>query len=101
MASLTRAVGRRRQAAQARSPARPAAAEPPSTAVLPRIAEDGGQGDETYGAIEEFQRRVMKLKKPDGRVVRVARPGRPQPAAAVVVPDAADRQPRSRPARCA
>ena len=63
MASLTRAVGRGAD--------KPLKREvllvqrllnrhrPPS---LPRIAEDGGQGDETYGAIEEFQRRVMKLK---------------------------------------
>lgn len=69
MASLTRAVGRGAE--------KPLKREvllvqqllnrhrPPD---LPRIAEDGGQGDETYGAIEEFQRRVMKLKKPDGRV---------------------------------
>jgi hypothetical protein len=66
---------------------------PPS---LPRIAEDGGQGDETYGAIEEFQRRVMKLKKPDGRVDPGARPpGLNQPPAVVVTyaADPASRQP--------
>lgn len=69
MASLTRAVGRGAEKPLKREVLlvqqllnlhRPAS--------LPRIAEDGGQGDETYGAIEEFQRRVMKLQKPDGRV---------------------------------
>lgn len=34
----------------------------------PAIGEDGKQGDETYTAIEEFQRRALKMKKPDGRV---------------------------------
>lgn len=38
----------------------------PST--LPRIGEDGVVGPETVGAIEEFQRRVVKLSYPDGRV---------------------------------
>ena len=69
MASLTRAVGRGAEkplkrevllVQQLLNRHRPAS--------LPRIAEDGGQGDETYTAIEEFQRRVMKLKTPDGRV---------------------------------
>ena len=69
MASLTRAVGRGAEkplkrevllVQQLLNRHRPAS--------LPRIAEDGGQGDETYAAIEEFQRRVMKLKTPDGRV---------------------------------
>ena len=68
MASLTRAVGRGAEkplkrevllVQQLLNRHRPAS--------LPRIAEDGGQGDETYAAIEEFQRRVMKLKTPDGR----------------------------------
>ena len=36
--------------------------------VLPRIGEDGVVGPETIGAIEEFQRRVVKMSYPDGRV---------------------------------
>lgn len=36
--------------------------------MLPRIAEDGGQGDETFTAIDEFQARVLKMSHPDGRV---------------------------------
>jgi hypothetical protein len=35
---------------------------------LPQIAEDGLVGPETIGAIEEFQRRVVKMNWPDGRV---------------------------------
>ena len=38
------------------------------TPSLPAIDEDGAQGDETFEAIEEFQRRILKMKKPDGRV---------------------------------
>ncbi len=37
-------------------------------APLSKIAEDGIQGNETIGAIEEFQRRVVKMNPPDGRV---------------------------------
>jgi len=69
MASLTRAVGR-----GAENPIKSEVLlvqqllnrhRPPS---LKPIDEDGRQGDETCKAIEEFQRRVMKLAKPDGRV---------------------------------
>jgi len=35
---------------------------------LRTIAEDGREGSETRGAIEEFQRRVVKMTYPDGRV---------------------------------
>jgi hypothetical protein len=35
---------------------------------LDPIAEDGLVGPETRGAIEEFQRRVLKMVRPDGRV---------------------------------
>lgn len=35
--------------------------------LLP-IAEDGLVGPETWGAIEEFQRRVLMMARPDGRV---------------------------------
>ena len=37
-------------------------------ATLPPIAEDGVVGSATIGAIEEFQRRVVKMNWPDGRV---------------------------------
>jgi hypothetical protein len=37
-------------------------------APLRPIAEDGRIGSETIGAIEEFQRRVVKFPNPDGRV---------------------------------
>lgn len=36
--------------------------------LLPPIAEDGLVGPENRGAIEEFQRRVFKIARPDGRV---------------------------------
>jgi putative chitinase len=32
------------------------------------VAEDGAIGDQTIGAIEEFQRRVMQVAAPDGRI---------------------------------
>ena len=34
------------------------------------IVEDGREGPETTGAIEEFQRRVLKMQRPDGRFRR-------------------------------
>ena len=63
MATLARAVGR-----GAESPLKKDVMlvqqllnrhRPPS---LPAIDEDGAQGDETFEAIEEFQRRILKMK---------------------------------------
>lgn len=77
---------------------------PPGT---PPIGEDGKQGDETYTAIEEFQRRALKMKKPDGRVdpdgrtftALAAEPPAPpvQPAPAVTTPAPAAEPPAPAP----
>ena len=39
-----------------------------SIVPLARVVEDGACGPRTIGAIEEFQRRVVKMLEPDGRV---------------------------------
>ena len=100
-ASLTRAVGRGAENPLKREvPARPAVAEPPSSCVLPRIAEDGGQGDETYTRDRRVPSRVMKLKTPDGRVDPDGKTGgRSTNRPAAVTPRR--RPPPSRRGRCA
>jgi murein DD-endopeptidase MepM/ murein hydrolase activator NlpD len=36
--------------------------------TLPKISEDGIEGPETRSAIEEFQKRIVRMARPDGRV---------------------------------